>query len=132
MLDNYNSLEMMLDRGIREHKDYYRDAQCPFCNDPIPMPSTIVTEFGEIIGGDCRCGAVYTCDLTGHNIGEALLDALIFACGNDWDRVFNIGYEDYNESVFNYDINTHRIWNIRDIRRDQGGKIIFIRIKKKN
>lgn len=117
---------------MREYKEYYREPLCPFCNRPIRIPEAIGTEFGEIIGGDCDCGAVYTCDLTGHNMGEALLDALVYACGNDWDRVYNIGAEDYSEAVFNYDINTHRMWNIRDIRTDQGGKIIFIRIKKGN
>lgn len=122
----------MLDSGLREYKDYYRDARCPFCNEPIRMPSVIKTELGEVVGGDCNCGAVYTCDLTGHNIGEALLDALVFACDNDWNGLFNLGSNDYDEAVFNYDINTHRIWNIRDVRRDQGGKIIFIRIKKRN
>lgn len=122
----------MLDSGLREYRDYYRDARCPFCNEPIRMPSVIKTELGEVVGGDCNCGAVYTCDLTGHNIGEALLDALVFACDNDWNGLFNLGSNDYDEAVFNYDINTHRTWNIRDVRRDQGGKIIFIKIKKRN
>lgn len=121
-----------MEKGLRQYRDYYKEARCPFCNMPVQMPLTIRTEFGEIIGGSCDCGAVYTCDLTGHNMGEALLDALVYACDNDWDRVFNIDSDDYSEAVFNYDINTHRIWNIRDIRRDQGGKIIFIRIKKRN
>lgn len=120
-----------MDRG-REFRDYYREARCPFCNMPIQIPLTIRTEFGEFEGGSCECGAVFTCDLTGHNMGEALLDALIYACDNDWDRLANIDSEDYNEAVFNYDINTNRMWNIRDARRDQGGKIIFIKIKKRN
>lgn len=115
-----------------ETKEYFREARCPFCNVQIPLPLNIRTEFGDVTGGNCECGAVYTCDLTGHNMGEALLDALVLACDNDWNRVFNLGSEDYSEAVFNYNISTHRIWNIRDFRRDQGGKIIFIRIRKKN
>lgn len=116
---------------LRE-KDYYREPRCPFCNSPFDLPATIRTEFGEFTGGICRCGAVYSYDPTGHNMGEALLDALIFACDNDWDKFYSIGFEDYSEAVFNYDINIHRLWGVRDIRREEGGKIIFIKIKKEN
>ncbi len=121
-----------MDTGIRRYGDFYREATCPFCGLPIQMPSELKTEFGVFIGGTCSCGAVYTCDLTGHNMGEALMDGLVFACDNDWDKAFSIGSDDYSEVVLNYDINNHMVWNIRDIRGERSGKIIFLRINKKN
>lgn len=132
-MEDYNLyIGETLNTRLRETREFDREARCPFCNAVIHLPLTIRTEFGDVTGGNCGCGAVYTCDLTGHNMGEALLDALVLACNNDWDRVFNLSSEDYSEAVFNYNINTHRIRDIRDFRRDQGGKIIFIRIKKQN
>lgn len=96
------------------------------------MPENIRAEMGGFIGGRCDCGAVYACDPTGHNVGEAYLDALTYACGEDWNKFkFLNSDKNYREAVFNYDLRTHRLWNIRDIRRDYSGKIIFIKIEPK-
>jgi len=37
--------------------------------------------------GTCSCGAVYACDVTGHNLGSAMIEALVHACTGDWDLV---------------------------------------------
>ncbi len=112
---------------IREDKD--ETAKCPFCAAMIVAPEEIKTESGGFIGGRCECGAVYVCDPTGHNVGEAYLDALTYACGEDvmtFDSL-NSG-ENYREAVFNYDMRAHKLREIRDIRRDYSCKIIFIRV----
>ena len=114
----------------REDKD--ETARCPFCKAFIGAPEEIKTESGGFTGGKCQCGAVYACDPTGHNVGEAYVDAIAYACGGDWAGVgsLNAG-ENYREAVFNYDLRAHRLWEVRDIRRDYSAKIIFIRIEQK-
>jgi hypothetical protein len=92
------------------------------------MPEAIRTDTGEFIGGKCECGAVYACDPTGHNVGEAYLDALIYASGGDWNKVQSGDAESYQETVRNYDMGAHRTWEIRDIRRDYTCKIVFIKV----
>lgn len=114
---------------VREDKD--ETAKCPFCKELLATPGDIKTETGEFIGGRCGCGAVYACDPTGHNVGEAYLDALTYACGEDWECFNSLDPEkNYREAVFNYDIRTHRLQDIKDIRRDYSGKIIFIHVGK--
>ena len=82
-------------------------------------------EVGQCIGGKCSCGAVYCVDPTGHNVGEAYLDALVLAFGDDWDQ---IAEGTYSEAVFTYDARTHRLSPVREIRRlDASGKIVFIK-----
>jgi hypothetical protein len=95
----------------------------------IRAPEEIKTDSGGFIGGKCECGAFYVCDPTGHNVGEAYLDALTYACGEDFTTFNSLsGGENYREAVFNYDLRTHKLWEVRDIRRDHSGKIIFIRL----
>lgn len=114
---------------VREDKD--ETARCPFCKEPLKMPKEIRTEIGGFIGGRCSCGAVYACDPTGHNVGEVYLDALVYACDEDWNSFHSLDPEkNYSEAVFNYDLRTHRLQDIRDIRRDYSGKIIFILVRK--
>jgi len=61
--------------------------------------------------GGCTCGAVYACDETGHNLGSALIEALVFGCDMDWDLAWGLDpEEDYlQEIVESYDIGTHLI-----------------------
>jgi hypothetical protein len=103
--------------------------RCPFCNTFLIAPDEVKTETGEFTGGICGCGAVFACDPTGHNVGEAYLDAITFACGGDWSRCFSLSPEEnYSEAVFNYDPRAHKMWPVKDIRRDHSGKIVFIKI----
>lgn len=61
--------------------------------------------------GACSCGAVYACDITGHNLGAAFIEALVCGCNGDWDLAWGLlPEEDYlEELVENYDYETHRI-----------------------
>jgi hypothetical protein len=61
--------------------------------------------------GTCQCGAAYAYDATGHNLGIAMTDALVFACGGDWNRAWDLlPDQDYREAmVENYDEIIHRI-----------------------
>lgn len=116
----------------REREEKNATPRCPFCKAVLSMPENIKTETGDLLGGRCECGAVYVCDPTGHNVGQTYLDALIYACGGDWDKFNSLDCDkDYSEAVFNYDIRSHRLVEIQDIRRDFSGKIFFIKLESK-
>ena len=85
---------------------------CPFCGMVIEKPGELETETQtEMPVGKCSCGAVYACDVTGHNLGTALVEALVFGCDGDWDLAWDLLPEqDYMESqVNNYDLDTHLV-----------------------
>jgi hypothetical protein len=114
-------------KKVRPDKD--EGARCPFCDAFLIAPDRVRTEAGEFTGGICSCGAVFACDPTGHNLGEAYLDAITFACGGDWSRCYSLSPEEnYREAVFSYDLRTHKMRPVNDIRRDHSGKIVFIKI----
>ncbi len=75
--------------------------------------------------GSCACGAVYACDETGHNVGAAMVEALVFGCNMDWDLAWSLlPEEDYTQEIVeHYDYVRHlmvpsgchearRIWGI--------------------
>ncbi|MEW6447804.1 MAG: DVU0298 family protein [Bacillota bacterium] len=106
---------------------------CPFCGIPVDRPKEV--ESGrprEMPVGQCSaCGAVYAYDATGHNLGTAFSEALVFACNNDWDLAWNLlPEEDYLQKVVEqYDLETHRIvpggaHNGRTVR----GALYFVRL----
>ena len=120
----------MLKRRVREEKD--EKPRCPFCRAPLSLPENITTMTGDLLGGRCECGAVYVCDPTGHNVGQTYLDALAYACGDDWDKLNSLDSDkDYSEAVLNYDIRMHRLVEIEDIRRNFSGKMVFIKLAAK-
>jgi hypothetical protein len=85
---------------------------CPFCGMVIDKPRELETENqSEMPVGKCSCGAVYACDVTGHNLGTALVEALVFGCNGEWDLAWDlVPEEDYMEGqVNNYDLDTHLV-----------------------
>ena len=82
--------------------------------------------------GGCSCGAVYACDVTGHNLGTAMIDALIFSCNGDWDLAWNLLPEDdyLEDQVKNYDLENHLIIHggVYEGRR-VSGTLYFIRLR---
>jgi hypothetical protein len=109
------------------------EPRCPFCYYPIEQPQDLpqrkVTEFP--VGACSHCGAVYAFDVTGHNLGSAFIEALLFACNEDDYLAFSLSYgDDYTDAVIgNYDIYTHtvvpeKIYNDRYVR----GALVFVRL----
>lgn len=93
-------------------KDIIRKPLCPFCGLGVQRPGETGTGISyELPVGRCTCGAVYACDVTGHNLGNALVDALVYACDGDWDGAWQLLPEkDYLEArIENYDEVTHRV-----------------------
>lgn len=85
---------------------------CPFCGLPLEKPKEPKTHRPqEMPLGPCSCGAVYAYDATGHNLGAAFLEALVFSCGMDWDLAWGLlPEEDYLEKIVeNYDYETNLI-----------------------
>lgn len=113
-------------------KEYTRPAQCPFCGLPVERPLELTTRrYGDMPVGTCSCGAVYACDATGHNMGSAFIEALVFACDMDWDLAWSLlPREDYSEKlVEDYDLESHQIIPGRFYqgRRISGG-LFFVRM----
>jgi hypothetical protein len=107
---------------------------CPFCGSLVEGPKELSTRrAGEMPVGSCSCGAVYACDETGHNLGSAMIEALVFGCNMDWDLAWGLEpEEDYlQEIVENYDLNNHLIipGGAYEGRRIAGA-LYFIRLHK--
>lgn len=105
-----------------------RPLQCPFCDTYLIRPLEIRLRTIELLGGICRCGAVYALDRTGHNLGEVYLDAMTFLCRGDIDRALSLNPEDYDDMDYDYDYETNRL----DARSKTGkvGRMLFIKLRK--
>lgn len=105
---------------------------CPFCGQHVGRPAhSSQRKMNEFPKGECACGAVYTCDVTGHNVGAAMVEALVSACGDDWDFAWELMPEDdyLTGRIEHYDEETHRIiesgnFNGRAVR----GVLYFVRL----
>lgn len=93
-----------------------RPPKCPFCGALIEKPQeSYIKKVSEFAMGRCSCGAVYACDVTGHNLGAALIDAMTFAAGGDESLMWQLEYErDYVEDrVENYDYRAHLVCDLK-------------------
>ena len=85
----------------------------------------------EMPVGACDCGAVYACDVTGHNLGTAMIEALVLGCDGDWDLAWDLlPEEDYlTEEVTDYDYESHLVVHSRAYEgRNIRGVLYFIRL----
>jgi hypothetical protein len=112
-------------------KDIMTKPTCPFCGMVIQRPDQVPSR--EMPMGVCSCGAVYACDVTGHNLGSAMIEALVYACTGDWDCAWDLTPdEDYlDKQLKNYDFETHHIIHggVYEGRRITG-VLYFIRLNK--
>lgn len=115
-------------------REIIEEPYCPFCGQLIETPRELAERVPtEMPVGACSCGSVYAYDVTGHNLGTAMIDALVFACNGDWDLAWGLlPGEDYLEKeVEHYDLDTHRIVHggVYQGRRITG-TLYFIRLHK--
>ncbi len=107
---------------------------CPFCGQDVGRPSDAVQrKLTEFQVGRCECGAVYTCDPTGHNVGSAMVECLVLACKDEWDLAWElIPDDDYlTGRVEDYDDVTHQVCPKRNIDgRAARGVLYFVRLHK--
>jgi len=120
----------MLDQKFFGREPIQR-AKCPFCGLPVEKPKELATRKpGEMPVGMCSCGAVYACDETGHNLGAALIEALLFGCNMDWDLAWGlVADEDYKQEIVeNYDFSTHLVIPSGTYEGRKTGALYFIRL----
>ncbi|MFC1837798.1 DVU0298 family protein [Thermodesulfobacteriota bacterium] len=107
---------------------------CPFCGQNIGKPQyPDKRKMGEFAFGDCQCGAVYASNPTGFNVGAAMVDCLVYACGDNWDLAWELlPEEDYlTARIEDYDEVTHQIVETRNLDgRMVRGVLYFIRLQK--
>ncbi len=107
---------------------------CPFCGMEVGRPSDApqrkMTEFPV---GRCECGAVYVCDATGHNVGAAMVECLVYACNDEWDLAWELIPEDdyLTGRIEDYDEVTHQVVPKRNLDgRAVRGVLYFVRLHK--
>lgn len=105
--------------------------RCPFCQGMIEEPREISARFGNTFsGGRCECGSVYVYDRSGHNLGDAYVDALEFAYNNSDEAWTAAPEEDYEIMELNYDQRRNRFLKGSPSRGKLTATFIFIRVKK--
>ncbi len=106
--------------------------ECPFCGQVIERPIEIPPYHpGQMPVGRCVCGAVYSCDVTGKNLGQALWEALNLACNSDFDLISELkeGVDYQEERVENYDLISHLIIQRGFFEgRRVKGQLLFLRL----
>jgi len=105
---------------------------CPFCGQKVgratDAPERKMHEFPV---GSCQCGAVYSCDATGHNIGAAIVETLVYACGNNADYAWDLIPEDdyLTGRIENYDERAHQVVAKKNLDgRAVRGVLYFVRL----
>jgi hypothetical protein len=105
---------------------------CPFCGQKVePASNAPVRKMNEFPVGRCQCGAVYTCDATGHNVGAAIVETLVYACGDNADFAWELMPEDdyLTGRIENYDENSHQVVAEKNIDgRAVRGVLYFVRL----
>ncbi len=107
---------------------------CPMCGLYLERPKELESHhMGEMPVGKCACGAVFSYDISGKNLGQAFIEALVFASNMDWDLAWSLfPDQDYQEELLeHYDGITHQIvpGGILEGRRVRGA-LYFIRMHK--
>ena len=105
---------------------------CPFCGQKVGKPSHApLRKMTEFPVGRCQCGAVYTCEATGHNVGAAIVETLVYACDDNADFAWELMPEDdyLTGRIENYDEALHQVFNTKNVDgRAVGGVLYFVRL----
>lgn len=110
---------------LHTSSDRLRPPICPFCRQRIEPPKELDGLWFEFDGGSCPCGAHFALDPTARNGGAVLLQAVVQACGGDWDQAITLAPEvDYEEgSLGSYSSLNHRVGG------NAFGTLYFVRLK---
>lgn len=106
-------------------RDRTKPPLCPFCRQLLGRPVELDGLWFEFDGGVCSCGAHYALDPTARNGGAVLLQAMVQACGGDWDQALALSPGvDYDDAYLGrYNANSHRVGG------HAFGTIYFVRLK---
>lgn len=109
-----------------------RPPWCPFCGQKVGKATDAVArKMNEFPVGRCQCGAVYSCDVTGHNVGAAMVETLVYACGDNSELAWELYPEDdyLTGRVENYDEMTHQVIDTGNLDgRPVRGVLYFVRL----
>jgi hypothetical protein len=107
---------------------------CPFCGQDVGRPKEPMRrKLDEFTVGECQCGATYTCDPTGFNVGAAMVEAIVHACDDNWDLAWELlPDEDYlTGRIDNYDEQTHQVYETKNVDgRKVAGVLYFVRLNR--
>ena len=105
---------------------------CPFCGQKVgrttDAPERKMDEFPV---GNCQCGAVYVSEATGHNVGAAIVEALVYACEGHADFAWELMPEDdyLTGRIENYDEVSHQVIAKKNLDgRGVRGILYFVRL----
>lgn len=105
---------------------------CPFCGQKVgrttDAPERKMDEFPV---GNCQCGAVYVSEATGHNVGAAMVEALVYACDGHADFAWELMPEDdyLTGRIENYDEVSHQVVAKKNLDgRGVRGILYFVRL----
>ncbi len=105
---------------------------CPFCGQNVGRATDAATrKMNEFPVGRCQCGAVYTCDATGHNVGAAIVETLVYACDDNADFAWELIPEDdyLTGRIENYDEREHQVVAKKNLDgRGVRGVLYFVRL----
>ena len=106
--------------------------RCPFCDSPLEEPMDMRSRFGNTVaGGSCTCGAVYVYDRSGHNMGDAYVDALNLAYDGDLEKGWSMTPgEDYELLELTYNSRRHKFGREAVTRGKLSPGFIFVWVKK--
>lgn len=113
----------------------YRESErplCPFCGEPFGRPpETDPKREGDFYMWPCPCGAVGAYDATGHNLGDALMEAIAFACDDDWEKALSMEPEkDYEIRYLDgYRAGEHRVLGSGATYKSGLGAFVFVKLK---
>lgn len=113
---------------VHDRKKEKNIPRCPFCGKDISRPVITKTDLGEILSGKCDCDTIFVCDLTGHCVGEAYMEALVLLKG-DWDIGVLDPDKDYSYADMDYDYRTHKKVNSSNLG-ESPGKLVFLKPRK--
>lgn len=107
--------------------------RCPFCERPLSEPEEIMSRFGNMIsGGKCGCGAVFVYDRSGHNLGDAYVDALSLLCDDDMDKAWKLVPEkDYEVLELSYNSRRNKFGRGGVSRGRPSPMYLFVKMKEK-
>ncbi|MEN8141097.1 MAG: DVU0298 family protein [Thermodesulfobacteriota bacterium] len=107
---------------------------CPFCGQDVGRPlEPVQRKMDEFKIGECQCGAIYTSDPTGFNVGAAMVECMVAAAGDNADLAFDMDPdEDYQDArLDNYDEQDHYVYELMNVDgRKVRGVLYFIRLNK--
>ena len=105
---------------------------CPFCGQKVGRATdSAERKMHEFPVGRCQCGAVYVSEATGHNVGAAIVEALLYACDGNADFAWELIPEDdyLTGRVENYDEVSHQVIAKKNLDgRGVRGILYFVRL----